>query len=348
MGGVAFIAQWTPIKYTATVDLDGGAVSDTPAGWTPDDGKYTKDFDFGTSYSDILADFGIPTRTGHTFDGFDPDTGTMGVGGTVFVAEWTILEYTITWKAGDTTLATDTVEYGSMPVYAGAAPAMAATAEFTYEFNGMWSPAVVAATGNQTYQAQFDITEIRGAEVEMSADDVGKRIINSVFEGLAGETLKIYVMSDDGITVLYSWTFEGEYKDESPGIFRTSIAEAEPDQDLTGAISSVKVKNPLILNFAASGNLPVDATVRYFVGADSAGTSLTLFFYDEVTKKLEEKAEDLTVDDEGYVEFSLTHLSVYVLAEPAPGEPADSTMTYIVVGMVILALIAAAILMREK
>ncbi|MCK9322020.1 MAG: hypothetical protein M0P32_08470, partial [Bacteroidales bacterium] len=95
-------------------------------------------------------------------------------------------------------------------------------------------------------------------------------------------------------------------------------------------------------SFAASGELPINATVKYYVGDKyENGTKLTLFFYNETTKQLEEKAKDLVVTD-GWVTLSLTHCSSYVLAEPAPAStPEDSTMLYIGIGAAAAAILGA-------
>jgi len=70
-----------------------------------------------------------------------------------------INSYTVTWIDGNgDTLATDTVEYGQIPAYTGSTPTKDATAQYTYNFNGTWSPAIAAVVGNAEYTAQFDAT----------------------------------------------------------------------------------------------------------------------------------------------------------------------------------------------
>lgn len=65
--------------------------------------------------------------------------------------------YTITWLDGDdNTLHTDVLAYGAMPSYDGETPTKSATAEYTYTFNGSWSPSIVVVNGDATYTAQFD------------------------------------------------------------------------------------------------------------------------------------------------------------------------------------------------
>ena len=64
-------------------------------------------------------------------------------------------EYTVTWKNGDTVLATDSLPYGDMPVYSGKTPVKEETSRYTYSFNG-WTPEITDVTGNVTYTAVFD------------------------------------------------------------------------------------------------------------------------------------------------------------------------------------------------
>jgi hypothetical protein len=49
------------------------------------------------------------------------------------------------------------VEYGKMPSYAGETPTKAATAQYTYTFDG-WEPALTEVNGEQSYTAKFTET----------------------------------------------------------------------------------------------------------------------------------------------------------------------------------------------
>ena len=80
------------------------------------------------------------------------------VGEATYTAQFTsiVREYTITWIDGDgKTLKTEQVAYGETPVYSGETPTKAQTAQYLYEFNNTWSPAIEAVTGEATYTAQF-------------------------------------------------------------------------------------------------------------------------------------------------------------------------------------------------
>ena len=66
--------------------------------------------------------------------------------------------YTIRFLNWDgSVLQSSQVAQGSMPSYTGATPIKPADSEYTYSFNG-WSPAIVAATANADYTAQFTAT----------------------------------------------------------------------------------------------------------------------------------------------------------------------------------------------
>lgn len=67
-----------------------------------------------------------------------------------------INSYTVTFtdEDGKTPLQTLTVNYGDMPKYTKAEPSKAATAKYTYYFDG-WEPKVVSVTGNASYKAKF-------------------------------------------------------------------------------------------------------------------------------------------------------------------------------------------------
>ncbi len=340
-------AQWTVNQYTITFDTAGGSA--VPA--------ITQDY--GTTVTSPTA----PTRTGYTFGGWSPALpATMPAANTTATAQWTINQYTISFSANGATGAVPVAITGDYDSTVSL-PEAGSLAKAGYAFGG-WSHNPGGSTLLTPYKVNTDETlyavwniitydELPDSEVIsdiISQDDepvlqvkgnaADQVLDNTIFQSIGDKSLTVDVVDDEG-QVQYSWTFEGDYKSE-PGTFKAGISEVTPEGDLSGAITSTGAENPLVLNFAASGELPINATVKYYVGDKyENGTKLTLFFYNETTKQLEEKAKDLVVTD-GWVTLSLTHCSSYVLAEPAPAStPEDSTMLYIGIGAAAAAILGA-------
>ena len=70
-------------------------------------------------------------------------------------AQWTLHEYTVTWKNTDgSVLGTSKVKYSETPVYNGEEPTYK-DKHYTYKFNG-WDPELSAVTEDITYTAKFE------------------------------------------------------------------------------------------------------------------------------------------------------------------------------------------------
>lgn len=138
-----YVANWTINQYTITFNSNGGS----PVA------SITQD------YNTSVTAPANPTKTGYTFAGWsEPVPSTMPAENKTLTANWTINQYDITWKNADgTTLTTTKVNYNVLPTYTGATPTKAATAQYSYTFNG-WTPAIVVATENATYTATFAST----------------------------------------------------------------------------------------------------------------------------------------------------------------------------------------------
>ena len=146
-------AQWTPIEYTITYNLDGGTnAASNPASYTIQSAAIT------------LAD---PTKEGYIFGGWYDNaqfTGTAvteiaagSTGAKTFYAKWTAKVFTITFvdDDGETVLHTQEAAYGETIVYSGTTPTKAATAQYTYTFAG-WDPELATVTGDATYKAKYN------------------------------------------------------------------------------------------------------------------------------------------------------------------------------------------------
>ena len=103
-----------------------------------------------------------PTREGYIFTGWSKPI-TNITANLIVIAQYEIIPqpvyYTIRFLNYDgTELQSSQVLEGETPVYNGTTPTKSEDEQYTYEFSG-WSPAVVAATANADYTAQFTATE---------------------------------------------------------------------------------------------------------------------------------------------------------------------------------------------
>ncbi len=121
---------------------------------------------YGEDYTVPECTFDPPAGSGFVCwscggnDTADPGDEIAFDGNTTLTAVWAPL-YTITWLDGDgNTLAADSVLEGTTPSYTGTTPTKTATEQYSYSFNGTWSPAIVSASANASYTAQFDSTRL--------------------------------------------------------------------------------------------------------------------------------------------------------------------------------------------
>ena len=143
-GDAEYTARFTetPNEYTITFDTDGG--TEIPA--------------IKQGYGTAITAPADPTKTGHTFAGWDKEIPeTMPAEDVTITAKWTVNQYTVTWLNDDeSVLKTEQVNYGTIPSY-GENPTKPATAQYTYTFKG-WDKEIVEVTENVTYTAVFDAT----------------------------------------------------------------------------------------------------------------------------------------------------------------------------------------------
>ena len=146
-------AQWTINKYTLSYNGNGNT-----SGSVPTSAQYNHNTQI------TVPGRGSLVKTGYTFAGWkhsgNNTTYTQGqkfniTANTTLTAQWTINQYTITFKNYDgTTLQSSNVNYNTTPSYNGTTPTRATDAAYVYTFSG-WSPAIAKTTANATYTAQF-------------------------------------------------------------------------------------------------------------------------------------------------------------------------------------------------
>ena len=114
----------------------------------------------------------------------------------------------------------------------------------------------------------------------------------------------------------FSWVIDGNNITGDVELAVT-VGTSTNQAEIANVIPTTK-KDPLYLDFKHSGALPTGTKAKVRVaGKYTNGQRLTLYYYNPTTKKLEEPQSNLIVND-GYVEFSLTHCSEYVLVANKP------------------------------
>lgn len=176
--------------------------------------------------------------------------------------------------------------------------------------------------------------------VQIRKISAGDHLENSFFERLSGKgkPFTVNIIGDNG-KMAYSWYFNGDYN-PGAGTFTLRIMEMDPNFDLELLVDSSEHENPLVLDFAADGLLPMGAIVTYCLGDSYPdGKTLSVFFYDEDTNELKETQKVKVTD--GSVTFGITHCSKYVIAEEiaSVGTLGADAAPYIVAALVAIAAI---------
>ena len=351
---------------TFEAEFTGSKISYTIT-WKVGEAITTDTLEYGTV---IIAPTETPTKDStdefeYTFSGWKGLTDDMMVTGDVtFEAEFTgsKISYTITIadgitvKDGEIEIASDeSFAYGTTLTVTVVDP----EAVYTY---------IISANGDdvldETYTVVGDVsfTVVRtfnldelGAfienedapRIEISKDAADEVISKDILRKLGDNKTLVIDVVEDG-EILYSWTLS-KYDETKNGTFNVSILEvAEPDEALIEALESKNVKKSLVLEFAATGELPMKATIKYNVGDNfEEGATLILFFYEDVT--LTKVQSNLTVEN-GYVEFSPSHFSTYVLAEldSESGSVGNNTLLYVGVGIIIVIIALFAIVALRR
>ena len=171
---------------------------------------------------------------------------------------------------------------------------------------------IVSATTSPDLVDEIDkMAEGNTAHIYHGNNDV---LSKDVFGAIAGKNKTIAVESD-GI----QWIFEGEEIDESKikdinlgtTIEEKWFSESDVNEEIAWE------QNAVVLQFADNGDLPGKATIRVKIDPvfkDYIGTeNLYVYYYDNTTKEFKEIAAGLNTQSDGYIEFTITHNSDFVI-----------------------------------
>ena len=194
---------WAQTKFTVTfVDADGTELS-------------SAEYDYGTAAADIVkpAD---PTKAAdaqytYTFSGWSPAIAQV-TGDATYTATYssTVNKYTVTFEDEDgTELSSAEYDYGTAAadIVKPADPTKAATAQYTYTFNG-WSPAIASVTGNATYTATYSSTVNKYTVVFKDEDGTELSSADYEYGTAAADIVKPADPTKDA-TAQYTYTFAG-------------------------------------------------------------------------------------------------------------------------------------------
>ncbi len=198
-------------------------------------------------------------------------------------------------------------------------------------------------------QSDFDRNGTAVWELNQGSSMIDKAIDNSLLQG--ENTLYVTVTDDDG-KVLYKWKLSAGNSGAGTATIIPEIKEqSTPDKDYLKAVSDGK--NALYLDFSASGKMPGDTTISYYVGDRFADGSTVTIYYDNATTGCADFSGTSVVKN-GYIDIGLAHCSSYlVVGDDAGSSDSGSgmdttTIVIIVVVVIVVILIAAYFLMRSR
>lgn len=174
--------------------------------------------------------------------------------------------------------------------------------------------------------------KVEDKTVEITADN--STITEELLTEIMNNKNKVTYESKKDDKVVYAWTFDGsEITFPEFNINLDLTVGAKDEVGITKLIPKTQEK-PVILEFKHHGLLPAGTSVKVNV-ADTYknGDKLTLYYYNEETKKLEEITTNIEVKD-GFAEFLLEHCSSYVLTKSntAPNNSQTSSMNVVLYG----------------
>jgi uncharacterized protein (TIGR02145 family)/uncharacterized repeat protein (TIGR02543 family) len=177
-------AQWTPVTYTISYNLDGGTVSsDNPASYTVETTAFT---------------LRNPTKTGYTFAGWTGTNGTTpqttvsiqrgSTGNRSYTANWTLIAYIVTFNANGGTVSPTSANTNNN----GQLASLPTPARNGYDFDGWFT----AATGGTKVELNRTYTANATIYAQWTATGVPTPTITTFIDGRDGKTYKKVAVGD--------------------------------------------------------------------------------------------------------------------------------------------------------
>ena len=169
-----------------------------------------------------------------------------------------------------------------------------------------------STTSNISLDVTIPDEAIHNANVKMAQIKLEKAVFEQV--KASGKTFTIHVAGSDGKN-LYSWTFDGnEITDTTIDVnLALAVSSSEDNQVIKEALGG---NQGTVLSFAHEGNLPAKATVKVDVSASfQPGETAYFYYYNPELNVMQAMGDGYVVDENGYVEVSITHCSDYVLTK---------------------------------
>lgn len=232
-----------------------------------------------------------PEKTGnaehsYTFAGWSPTVSKVN-GHATYTATFaeSVNTYTVTWKNEDgTVLETDEdMVYGAMPSYDGENPEKAATAQYTYTFDG-WDKEVVAVTGDVTYTAKYK--ETVNKYTVTFVDEDGTTILMAAAEYEYGTAAGDIVKPTDPTkeaTAEFTYSFAG-WTPEIAAVtanvtYKATYTSVTNQYTLSGEIDHGTVTDSVTVNYGTQAKITYTPATGYkfqsYTVNDGSATSIT-------------------------------------------------------------------------
>ena len=205
----------------------------------------------------------------------------------------------------------------------------------------------VISDGRSPSQSDFDRNGNAVWELNSGNSMIDKAIDNSLLQGQ--NTLFVTITDDDG-NILYKWKLSAGNSGAGTANIIPRIEEQNtPDKDYLNAVSDGR--NTLYLDFSASGKMPGDTTVSYYVGDRFAEGSTVSIYYDNEETGCAEYSGNSVVKN-GFIDIGLAHCSSYMVVGDDAGSQGPgmdtSTIAIIVIVVIVIVLIAVVLVMRSR